>query len=408
MSIKVLHISISDGLGGAAIAAYRLHSIMNEDANLSSKMIVLVKNTEDQNAVVLPSIRMQKARLGNLINNCIGRFKKSFGLFSFALIGNELHQSQLTRDADVIYIHWVNNGMMSWKAIEKMFLLKKPVFLFGHDMWYFSGGCHQSNGCQQYQFECGDCPVFDNGLLKTIVLSNFKEKKMAYNRYVNVKHILPSSDFFRKTLSSRIIDSSKVSFIPNILDTDKFVPARVFEKSDTIKILYGAMGGKTNPYKGWDDFIYFAGQVTEKYRSSVEIHLFGYDFLPDELESLPFKAVSHGMIAEECLIIKMYQKVDVFVFPSNQESFGQTLIEAMSCGVVPIAYNVGIAPDAIVSGQNGFLVEIGDRINLVNSFKKLLSMDINQIKKNVRTSIETNFSKEFIVKKHLTLIHSSL
>lgn len=408
MRINIAHISISDGLGGAAIAAHRLHSIMNEDAILSSKMLVLVKNTADQNAVVLPSIRVQKARLGNFINNCIGRFKKSYGLFSFALIGNELHQSQLAREADVIYIHWVNNGMMSWKAIEKMFLLKKPVFLFGHDMWYFSGGCHQSNGCRQYQSGCGDCPVFDNGLLKTLVHINFKEKKIAYNRYANVKHILPSSDFFRKALSSSVIDSSKVSFIPNILDTDKFVPAPVFEKSDTIKILYGAMGGKTNPYKGWDDFIYFATQVTEKYKSSVQIHLFGYDFFPNELESLPFKAVSHGMIYEESQIIKMYQKVDVFVFPSNQESFGQTLFEAMSCGVIPIAYKVGIAPDVIVSGQNGFLVEIGDRINLVNAFETLLSMDIYQIKNNVRTSIEANFSKEVIIKKHLTLIHSSL
>ncbi len=408
MKIKIAHISISDGLGGAAIAANRLHSIMNENAILSSKMLVLVKNTSDQNVVALPSFKRQKARFGNLINNWLGRFKKSYGLFSFALIGNELHQSQLARDADVIYIHWVNNGMMSWRAIEKMFSLKKPVFLFGHDMWYFTGGCHQSNGCILYQTGCGDCPVFKNSLHKTLVHSNFKDKKIAYRSNANIKHILPSSDFFRKTLSSSIIDSSKVSFIPNILDTDKFVPAIVFEKSVTIKILYGAMGGKTNPYKGWDDFIYFAGQVTEKYKSTVEIHLFGYDFLSDELESLPFKAVSHGMIAEESLIIKMYQKVDVFVFPSNQESFGQTLIEAMSCGVIPIAYNVGIAPDAIVSGQNGFLVEIGDRINLVNAFEMLVSVNINQLKNNVRASIERNFSKEVIIKKHLNLRQASL
>jgi glycosyltransferase involved in cell wall biosynthesis len=408
MAINVLHISISDALGGAAIASQRLHSIFSKERSLNSKMLVLVKNTSDQTTVELTFIRRQIARFGNLFNNWLGSFKKIDGLFSFALIGNELHQRQIVRDADVIYIHWVNNGMMSWRAIEKLFLLKKPIFLFGHDMWYFTGGCHQSNGCALYKNGCGDCPVFNNSLHKNLVKSNFKDKKIAYESNANVKHILPSSDFFRKTLCSSIIDSSKVIFIPNILDTYKFVPAPVFEKSDTIKILYGAMGGKTNPYKGWDDFIYFAGQVTEKYKSSVEIHLFGYDFLSDELESLPFKAVSHGMIDEECQIIKMYQKMDVFVFPSNQESFGQTLIEAMSCGVIPIAYNVGIAPDAIVSGQNGFLVEIGDRINLVNAFEMLVSVNINQMKNNVRASIERNFSKEVIIKKHLKLIQSSL
>jgi hypothetical protein len=89
----------------------------------------------------------------------------------------------------------------------------------------------------------GDCPVFDNGLLKTIVPVILK-KKMAYNRYVNVKHISSVLIFFEKTLSSRIIDAS-ASFIPNIPDDSLFLLE--FWKKDTIKILYGAMEVQDQP-----------------------------------------------------------------------------------------------------------------------------------------------------------------
>lgn len=408
MHTKVLHISISDGRGGAAIAAYRLHTIMNESNLFKSKMLVLVKRTEDQNVMTLKSFKKQKARFANLINNLLGQFKKNYGLFSFAFIGNELHNEILVNEADVIYIHWVNNGMMSWKSIEKMFLLNKPIFLFGHDMWYFSGGCHQSNGCNQYQTKCCDCPFFHNVKLKKKIISRYKEKKLAYKHHSNVKQILPSSDFYHKAISSNIMEASNISFIPNILDTEKFKPKSGNVKTKSIKILFGAMGGKANPYKGWDDFVYFATIITQKYEGLVEILLFGYDFQPAELANLPFNPISYGVIHNEDQIVKLYQEVDVFVFPSHQESFGQTLFEAMSCGVIPIAYKVGIAPDLIKDSTNGFLVDIRDRDGLVVAFDRLFSLGTENLNKAARASIEKNFSKEIILNKHIALIKSML
>ena len=51
---------------------------------------------------------------------------------------------------------------------------------------------------------------------------------------------------------------------------------------------------------------------------------------------------------------------DVFVLPSEQESFGLAALEAMSCGVPVVATDVGGLPELIEHGQTGFLTSPGD------------------------------------------------
>src|SRR5690625_3848937 len=48
---------------------------------------------------------------------------------------------------------------------------------------------------------------------------------------------------------------------------------------------------------------------------------------------------------------------DIKLLMSQKESFGLVLLEAMSCGVIPIATNVGGIPEVIQHGETGFLVE---------------------------------------------------
>lgn len=51
---------------------------------------------------------------------------------------------------------------------------------------------------------------------------------------------------------------------------------------------------------------------------------------------------------------------DVFVFPSLSEGASLALLEAMACGLVPIATPAGDAPEVIERGRSGMLVETGD------------------------------------------------
>src|SRR5207302_4149580 len=50
----------------------------------------------------------------------------------------------------------------------------------------------------------------------------------------------------------------------------------------------------------------------------------------------------------------------VLLMPSEMESFGLVALEAMACGVVPVATRVGGVPELITDGEDGFLEEVAD------------------------------------------------
>jgi N-acetyl-alpha-D-glucosaminyl L-malate synthase BshA len=60
---------------------------------------------------------------------------------------------------------------------------------------------------------------------------------------------------------------------------------------------------------------------------------------------------------------QVYEKLgaaDLFLLPSQLESFGLAALEAMASEVVPIATRVGGVPEVIEHGKSGFLAEVGD------------------------------------------------
>ena len=50
----------------------------------------------------------------------------------------------------------------------------------------------------------------------------------------------------------------------------------------------------------------------------------------------------------------------VMLMPSEMESFGLAALEAMACGVVPVATRVGGVPELITDGEDGYLEAVGD------------------------------------------------
>jgi hypothetical protein len=56
----------------------------------------------------------------------------------------------------------------------------------------------------------------------------------------------------------------------------------------------------------------------------------------------------------------MYQALDAYWVTSRIEGTPVPLLEAMSCGVCCLSTKVGVAPEIIIDGENGHLVDIGD------------------------------------------------
>jgi len=72
---------------------------------------------------------------------------------------------------------------------------------------------------------------------------------------------------------------------------------------------------------------------------------------------------------------EILQTVDVFLLPSEQESFGLVALEAMACGVPVICSRVGGLPEVVQHGKTGYLVEVGNVQGMSEAVLKLLTDD---------------------------------
>ncbi len=85
-------------------------------------------------------------------------------------------------------------------------------------------------------------------------------------------------------------------------------------------------------------------------------------------------------------LYRILQLSDVFLLPSEQESFGLAALEAMAARTPVISSNAGGIPEVNIQGETGFLAEIGNVEAMSNYCIKLLSDEIllSEMKKNAK------------------------
>ena len=92
---------------------------------------------------------------------------------------------------------------------------------------------------------------------------------------------------------------------------------------------------------------------------------------------------------------------DLFILPSETESFGLSGLEAMSCMVPLISTNTGGIPEINIQGKTGFLSNVGDIQDMANNAICLLKDEnrLNQFKKNAINQAR-KFEKQYIIPQY--------
>ena len=65
-------------------------------------------------------------------------------------------------------------------------------------------------------------------------------------------------------------------------------------------------------------------------------------------------------LGKQSHVERLIPHADLILLPSELESFGLAALEAMACGVPPLATRTGGLPEVIEHGVDGFLEEVGD------------------------------------------------
>ncbi len=101
-------------------------------------------------------------------------------------------------------------------------------------------------------------------------------------------------------------------------------------------------------------------------------------------------------VVEEVLSVS-----DLFIMPSEKESFGLAALEAMACEVPLISTNTGGLPELNIQGKTGFLSNVGDVRDMIkNALFILKDENLPEFKKNALSRAK-EFEGETILPQYL-------
>ena len=224
--MRVLLINTSERIGGAAIAASRLmESLKNH--GIKAKLLVRDKQTDQISVVSLDhNWRMVwKFVWERIVIWSANRFnKKNIFAVDIANTGTDITSLPEFQQADVIHLHWINQGMLSLKNIEKILASGKPVVWTMHDMWPCTGICHHARECTHYQQECHNCPFIHGGRGKRDLSYRIFHKKQALYRNRHINFVTCSRWLEERARTSALFCGHAVTCIPNPINTNLFKP----------------------------------------------------------------------------------------------------------------------------------------------------------------------------------------
>lgn len=377
--MKVLILNTSERTGGAAVAANRLMNALCKQG-IEAHMLVRDKQSDDERVVSvnqsgwqrrLNFLRFVWERLVIFLCNKLNR--KDLFRVSIANTGAHLATHPLVKEADVIHLHWINQGFLSLQGLRQLIATGKPIVWTLHDMWPATAICHHARDCEQFQTTCRNCFYLDShhSDLSTLV---FSRKKSSYAN-ATMAFVCCSKWLWGRAKKSHLLQQKQVEAIPNPIDTGLYFPQDKYQARaelglpmDKSLLLFGALN-VTDERKGIDYLIQALHQLPT---DSVELVVFGQ--VKTQLkEMLPVRIHAMGYLSHDQQIALLYNAVDLFVTSSLEENLPNTIMEAMACGTPCVGFCTGGIPEMIDHEVNGYVAHYQDAEDLAKGIQWVIN-----------------------------------
>ena len=362
--MKVLIISTTERTGGGAIAAKRLLTALNKNG-IKAKMLVRDKQTDDVNVAsygnVIPKV-MERLRL---MCRLLKPFRQTWQ-YDLASDGIDILSTPEYKEADVIHLHWVNQGMLSLKQLKQMLLSGKRIVWTMHDEWPFRGIRHyteEGNTIEEKNISALEERLFKSkqeiyqlGNIRFVGCSQWiTDLAQEAMPNANVRHInncIPHNIFHPQDRQ----DARKAFSLPQDQKLILFTCQKVTDKRKGMAYLLEALKYLNEPKP---HLVVVGGNTEDLLNSNLGIDTSNLHFIP--------------YVNGEKEMARLYSAVDCFVTPSLQDNLPNTIAEAMSCGTPCVGFNAGGIPEMISHMKNGYVAQYCDSKDLAHGIECALS-----------------------------------
>ncbi len=420
--MRVLIVNTSERTGGAAVAANRLMKALINNG-VKAKMLVRDKESgvRSQESFSLTVVGLPKSPMlhwhflwERFVVFCRLHFSRQH-LFEIdiANTGSDITKLREFQEADIIHLHWINQGMLSLNGIQKILRSGKPVVWTMHDIWPATAICHLTLGCHYFVNRCANCKYLPGGGSSNDLASRIWRKKQQMQADENIYYVACSRWLESEAKSSALLKGQKITSIPNPIDTHIYKKGNKQEARQRLglpqdkKLILFASQRVTNENKGMSYLIDACQKLHSRDGSYCVIILGGH--AEEVVEQLPMKAYPLGYVNDEQRIVDVDNAADVFVLPSLSENLPNTIMEAMACGVPCVAFKVGGIPEEIDHLKNGYVAAYRDAEDLAKGIEWVLEeADYESLSQQAVHKVMQCYSQQSVALKYLDVYQQAM
>lgn len=391
----------SDSKGGASVVTVRLLQALNT-LGVHTRLLVVDESTHNMRIEKLkPEWRIKACFLAEhaqlfLANGCS---KKNIFKLSTGAWGMPVHNHPWVKDADIVVLGWVNQGMLSLDEISK---IEAPVVWIMHDMWNLTGICHHAAECERFKQDCGSCPQLRHPRPKDLSRRVWQNKNKLYQE--KPIHFVAVSNWLRdKGEASGLLYNQPMSVIPNPFPVEQFGLAPLLGRAkhrlpEDKKLIVMGAARLDDPIKGLDLAIAALNQLDPQEACAV---LFGDIRDRSLLDKLKIPHVWLGPISKPEVIRDIYAHGDVVLSSSHYETLPTTLIEGMASGCMAVCFDQGGQADIVDHLRTGYIARHPDANDLAAGLKWVLSQPAAP--ELLRKEMEVKFDSLTVAKRYAEL-----
>ncbi len=251
--------------------------------------------------------------------------------------------------------------------------------------------------------EVNSIKLFGSDSFIYAIIHDFYNLRLVIREFELMDVLICHTDIFAKALRSSGRVSPRVDYLPHGVKVDGYTePVTGSEINDTLKLIFI---GRFVVSKGVH-LLYDINQKLEEKNIKVEWKIIGTGELEDYVKGQWNKSsnVAFFKPADNEGVMSIARACDIFIGPSLYEGYGIALLEAMSCGLVPIVYELPVGITPLLDEDTGFKINgegiypFVEKIELLHKDRLLLK----KMKGNAHQFVSANFDIARTSKNYLS------